>query len=85
MQIKQYHFKDIHLRLIEDLIVYFKNQNHGNKHLEIKIYSFHLIWEDMIKDYLNKYFSKINDDNEEIIFENTGDKKHNFQKRVRIR
>ncbi|WHX66059.1 hypothetical protein QNH26_20680 [Peribacillus frigoritolerans] len=81
MQIKQYHFKDIHLRLIEDLIVYFKNQNHGNKHLEIKIYSFHLIWEDMIKDYLNKYFSKINDDNEEIIFENTGDKKHNFQKR----
>ncbi|MBU5213068.1 hypothetical protein [Heyndrickxia oleronia] len=80
MQIKPFLFKDIHLRLIEDLIAYFKNQNYDGK-LEIKIYSFHLIWEDMIKGYLNKYFLKINDDNEEIIFEHSGDKNHNFQKR----
>lgn len=80
-QVKQYLFKDIHLRLIEDLIIYFKNQNYGSKHIEIKIYSFHLIWEDMIKHYLNKYFSKINDKYEEINLGNTGDKEYNFQKR----
>nr|WP_263327106.1 hypothetical protein [Neobacillus sp. Marseille-Q6967] len=80
-EIKQFLFKDIHLRLIEDLTTYFNNENRGSKHIEIKIYSFHLIWEEMIKSYLNKYFSKIDDENEEIFFENTGDKKHNFQKR----
>ena len=80
-QIKQHLFKDIHLRLIEDLIVYFKNQNHGSKHLEVKIYSFHLIWEDMIKHYLNKYFLKIDENSDEMIFGNTGKEQHNFQKR----
>ncbi|WP_077212408.1 LlaJI family restriction endonuclease [Bacillus dakarensis] len=79
--VKQFLFKDIHLQLIEDLIAYFNNENRGSKHIEIKIYSFHLIWEEMVRNYLNKYFLEIDDENEELIFESTGDQKHNLLKR----
>ncbi|MEH7885120.1 hypothetical protein V7654_12465 [Bacillus sp. JJ1609] len=79
--IKSHLFKDIHLRLIEDLITFFKNEHHGSKHYEIKIYSFHLIWEDMVRYYLNNHFSKINNETEEIIFNSRDNKKLNFQKR----
>lgn len=77
-QIKPNLFKDIHLRLIDDLITYFRHENRGNTQLQVKIYQFNLIWEDMINVYLNKYFLKI--DNDELIFESISDKKNDFNK-----
>lgn len=79
-QIKSGLFKDIHRRLIEDLITYFRHENRENMQLQVKIYDFNLIWEDMVNVYLNKYFSKI-DENEELIFETISDKINNFTKR----
>lgn len=78
-QIKSSLFKDIHRRLIEDLITYFRHENRGNTHLQIKIYNFNLIWEDMINVYLNKYFLKIGGDGE-LIFDSTSGKINDFKK-----
>lgn len=78
-QIKSSLFKDIHRRLIDDLITFFRHENRGNKQFQIKIYQFNLIWEDMVNSYLNNYFLKV-DENEELVFNSLSNKKNNFTK-----
>src|SRR5690625_92820 len=79
-RVKQQMFKDIHLKLIDDLISFFMNETHTGNRLEIKMYSFNLIWEEMVGHYLNNYFLTIDDKNDELIFTQTGDRKNNFRK-----
>ncbi|MFI8924704.1 hypothetical protein ACQKG7_15255 [Lysinibacillus fusiformis] len=78
-QIKSSLFKDIHRRLIDDLITFFRHENRGNKQIQVKIYQFNLIWEDMANVYLNNYFLKV-DENEELVFDSLSNKKNNFTK-----
>lgn len=61
-------FKDIHKRLIDNLIVFFEKEKHGTNSIQIKIYTFNLIWEDLVNDFLNKYFLKIDPSTNDIIF-----------------
>lgn len=59
-ELKHYLFKDVHKKLLEDLIHFFENENYSNNSLKIKTHNFNLIWEDMIEKYLNNYFIGIN-------------------------
>lgn len=79
--IKQYLFKDIHIQLVDNLIRFFMSDSHIGTHLEIKIYSFHLIWEELIGHYLNKYFLTMRDTDGEIIFSKSNDRENDFQER----
>lgn len=64
-------FKDIHKRLIDNLITFFEHEKHGTNSIQIKIYTFNLIWEELVNDFLNKYFLKIDHSTNDIIFRKT--------------
>ena len=77
--IKMSLFKDIHLKLIESLISFFENENYNGSKNAIKIYSFHTIWELMIREMLNKYFSHIDNTNgTKLIFNKNNLKQYDF-------
>lgn len=61
-------FKDIHKRLIDNLINFFESKKYGTHSIQIKIYTFNLIWEEMVNNFLNKYFLEINPSTNELIF-----------------
>lgn len=81
-RIKQHLFKDIHLELIDDLIAFFIRETYSGDQLAIKIYSFYLIWEEMVNYYLNNYFLTVDVNNDELIFTKTSERKNNFQRQV---
>jgi hypothetical protein len=53
---KRTFFKDIHIRLINALIAFFEKEKNEGGSSQLKIYTFNLIWEDMVNNYLNKRF-----------------------------
>lgn len=61
-------FKDIHKRLVLDLIQFYSKIPQGGK-VSIIHYNFELVWESMVEKYLNDYFLGV--DNEGLLFSNT--------------
>lgn len=53
-------FKDIDKQLIKDLIFFFENEKYGTRTIQTKIYTFNLIWEELVNSYLTKHFININ-------------------------
>lgn len=79
-EIEQQHFKDIHKNLIRELIKFFHNENYTSSLLKIKLYTFHLVWEDMVNEYLKNYFVEINEN--KLYFKETPNiMKKNFNKK----
>lgn len=79
-EIEQQNFKDIHKKLIRDLINFFQNENYTSNLLKIKLYTFNLVWEDMVNEYLKNYFMEINEN--KLIFEEFPKvTKNNFSKK----
>lgn len=60
-KIKEKTFKDVHKKLIDNLICFFENVETGTKRQYIKIYNFNNIWEDIIENYLEEHFEKVTD------------------------
>ena len=64
-------FKDIHKRLIQNLIDFFKQLNGaaiGGK-VHVKIRHFNMIWQKMIGNYLNKHFVGMSSTNDSVVFD----------------
>lgn len=59
IQLKQQIFKDNVQQLIDNLINFFSKVNIGGN-FYLKHYSFSSIWEDMVTDYLCKFFKEVN-------------------------
>jgi hypothetical protein len=53
-------FKNIHQHLVDRLISFFEQEKNKGGNYQLKIYSFHLIWEGMVKEYLRTKFHGIN-------------------------
>lgn len=56
-------FKDIHKKLIQDLISFFEQYKKGNSHggaTHVKIDYFDLVWQDMVSKFLNNHFVGMN-------------------------
>jgi len=66
-QIKSSFFKNIHVRLINDLIEFFECEHHEGGDLKLKIYNFNLLWEDMVNEFLNDRFVGV-DENQNLVF-----------------
>lgn len=65
-------FKDIHKKVIQDLIDFFESLDKlkgGDIH--IKINYFDKVWEKMVEKYLNDYFFKVDDIGQKLIFNNS--------------
>lgn len=60
-ELKQSIFKDKQKKLVDNLIMFFENENKGIHTLFIKTRNFELIWEEMIEFYLQHYFARINE------------------------
>lgn len=73
MVIKNEVFKDINIKLIGNLIEFYshllENNHSRGGDIHVKINYFNLIWEDLIENYLNKYFVKVDDLNDRLIFD----------------
>jgi llaI.3 like protein len=82
-------FKDIHKKLIRDLINFYSELDNSGS-VFIKHYNFELVWESMVESYLRKHFVGINNSEdgisnvrcskEGLVFIKNGDKKLKFQK-----
>lgn len=55
-------FKDYQRKLIMSLIEFFEHRKSGNKTIRMTINSFNLIWEQILENYLNCYFTGISED-----------------------
>lgn len=78
-------FKDIDKNLIKDLIDFYQKISMSSHQVQIKMHTFNLLWEDMVEEYLNKYFSHIDHTDGEIqlVFTaNINEKKYNFKKEI---
>ncbi|KAB8126058.1 LlaJI family restriction endonuclease [Gracilibacillus oryzae] len=53
-------FKDTHKRLVKDLIDFFSNCPEGGS-ISIKHYNFELVWESMVEEFLNGFFTGVNE------------------------
>jgi hypothetical protein len=60
-KVKRTLFKNIHQRLVDTLISFFEQEKNKGGNYQLKIYSFHLIWESMVKEFLRTKFNGIND------------------------
>lgn len=80
-QIRQHTFKDMDLKLIDQLILFFKQISYQGQIKNIKIHSFYLIWEELVEVYLNKYFVKIDDKNN-FIYSKKGNQQNDFIKQA---
>lgn len=68
---KRFMFKNVHQRLVNSLISFFEQNDLKGGKYHLKIYSFHLIWESMIGDYLRHKFHRINESDELEFTNNT--------------
>lgn len=73
-------FKNIHQHLVDKLISFFERDKNRGGNYQLKIYSFHLVWESMVKEYLRTRFLGING-RLEIEWSNAI-QSNNFEKRV---
>lgn len=76
-KIKNKTYRDIHIKLINDLIDFFDDFNETGEKYYLKHYSFYNIWEDMIKEYLNRYFLKF-EDGKMVLSDSELNPKNNF-------
>ena len=70
-------FKDVHKKLIRDLINFFeqyRSQNAKGGSVHVKIDYFDLIWQDMVNVYLNRHFVGMKAGGTEIDFDKTASK-----------
>ena len=67
LQLRQQVFKDNVLQLIDNLIVFYSKVNIGGN-FYLKHYSFSSIWEDMVTDYLCKFFKGV-DSSHSVVFD----------------
>lgn len=66
-------FKDIHRRLVDNLIRFYQGlDSDGTTSRDIKYYSYSGIWERAVEKYLNKYFSGISQNNGQDYLEFNG-------------
>ncbi|MBU9712003.1 hypothetical protein [Evansella tamaricis] len=74
-------FKNVHQRLVDGLISFFEQRDNqgGNQHL--KIYSFHLVWESMVGNYLRKKFKRVTE-NDELVFSDETMEHNPFMKKI---
>ena len=72
-------FKDIEIRLIDNLIQFFQNMNKGGNYY-IKHYYFSSVWESMVENYLNMHFVGVK--RNRLIFDDNNLYKNNFQKTI---
>ena len=75
--IRSYMFKDIQIKLIDDLIAFYSRVNEGGNYY-FKHYSFSSVWEDMIEVYLSLYYAGVRDGH--LWFDKQYSKKLHFQK-----
>lgn len=59
-------FKRVHQELLESLISFFQRVNPKGGGYQLKTHSYNLVWEDMVKDYLNVKFLGI--DNRKVVW-----------------
>lgn len=78
LQLRSKTFKDTELKLIDDLIDFFSTLNIGGSYY-LKHYSFSSVWEDMVQNYLCRYFKGVTSHNE-IIFDKNSPSGVNFKK-----
>lgn len=63
-QAKRFMFKNIHQRLIDSLLAFFEQVDPRGGNYHLKIYSFNLVWESMVGNYLRYKFNRVNDQDE---------------------
>lgn len=80
LQLRQQIFKDNVIRLIDDLIAFFSEVNIGGDYY-LKHYSFSSIWEDMVTEYLCKYYKEV-DASHSIIFDKVAPSGLTFTKKA---
>ena len=78
-KIKSRIFKDIDVQLLDSLITYFRYVNKGDNHIQVKIYHFNLLWEDMVGKYLSDFFDKVSPVGS-LIFDENCKKNNDFKK-----
>ena len=66
IQARRSTFKRMHQDLIEALISFFQRVNLKGGGYQLKTHSYNLVWEDMVKDYLNVKFLRI--DNRKVVW-----------------
>lgn len=77
-QLNQYKntvFKDMHKQLITSMIDFFEQyksqtKSSGGK-IHVRIRYFDMIWQDMIENYLNKHFVRMDSSGENVVFDST--------------
>ena len=78
-QLRQYIFKDNVKTLIDNLIMFFEKINKGGE-FYLKHYKFSSIWEDMVTNYLRKYYKGVNS-NHQLLFDKVSPSKLPFEKK----
>lgn len=78
-QCRQHIFKDLHLKLIDHLITYFKSEQENKGQFALKLHSFHTIWENIVQCYLQN-FDRI--ENDTMIFTESIPMKRHFKKKT---
>lgn len=67
-----YVFKDIHKKLMRDLISFFEQYKYKNRKggpIHVKINYFELIWQEMVSQYLNRHFVGIKSGGDDLEFD----------------
>lgn len=72
-------FKDVHKKLLEDLIIFFENIPSGGTYY-LKHYTFSTIWENIVEKYLNYHFVKIVSN--KLIFDDEKKMRNTFKKTI---
>jgi LlaJI restriction endonuclease. len=72
-------FKDSMLELIDSLILFYEGLNEGGSYY-FKHYGFSYIWEDMVLDYLKKYYHEVQ--NDKLIFDEIKHEQIPFSKKT---
>lgn len=78
-QLRQHIFKDNVQTLIDNLIEFFTEVNKGGNYY-LKHYTFSSIWEDMVTDYLCKYYKEV-DTSHRVVFDKTSPSGLTFMKK----
>lgn len=73
-------FKDINKQLIKDLISFFENEKYGSRTIHTKIYTFNLIWEELVNSYLTKHFVTIDPNTNDLLINENEIYNNRFQK-----
>jgi len=82
---KRTFFKDVHVSLIDALIEFFKKEKNNGGHWQLKIYSFDVIWESLVANYLRQSFLGFDHQTKRFKFCEVGGVNKNFKKEVAVK